>query len=49
MDIELSVELRGWYHLYEKRLVQNEIGHRFYLGENNISVEFLKQNTFSGR
>jgi len=31
LDIELSVELRGWYHLHEKRLVQNEFGHRFYL------------------
>lgn len=31
LDIELSVELRGWYHLYKKRLVQNEFGHRFYL------------------
>jgi len=25
------MELRGWHHLYEKRLVQNEFGHRFYL------------------
>ena len=31
LDIELSVELRGWYHLQEKRSVQNEFGHRFYL------------------
>jgi len=31
LDIQLSVELRGWYHLYEKRLVQSEFGHRFYL------------------
>ena len=30
-DIELSNELRGWYHLHKKRLVQNEYGHRFYL------------------
>lgn len=31
IDIELSVELRGWYHLHDKRLVQSEFGHRFYL------------------
>jgi len=31
LDAQLSVELRGWYHLYEKRLVQSEFGHRFYL------------------
>lgn len=30
-DIQLSVELRGWYHLYESRLVQNEFGNRHYL------------------
>ncbi len=30
-DIALSAELRGWYHLYKKRLVQNEFGNRFYL------------------
>lgn len=30
-DTELAAELRGWYHLYEKRLVQNEYGNRFYL------------------
>lgn len=29
-DIDLSAGLRGWYHLYDKRLVQNEFGHRFY-------------------
>jgi len=31
LDAKLSVELRGWYHLYENRLVQNEFSHRFYL------------------
>lgn len=30
-DSQLSAELRGWYHLYKDRLVQNEFGHRFYL------------------
>lgn len=30
-DAQLSTELRGWYHLYENRLVQDEFGHRFYL------------------
>ncbi len=30
-DIKLSSELRGWYHLHGKRLVQNEFGNRFYL------------------
>ena len=34
--IELSVELRGWYHLYEKRLVQSESGHRFYLDSYGV-------------
>ena len=36
LDIELSVELRGWYHLYEKRLVQSESGHRFYLNSHGV-------------
>lgn len=31
LDIDLSAELRGWYHLHRERLVQNEIGQRFYL------------------
>jgi len=31
LDTELSLALRGWYHSHEDRLVQNEIGHRFYL------------------
>jgi len=30
-DLKLCDELRGWYSLYEKRLVQNEFGIRFYL------------------
>lgn len=30
-DLELSIACRGWYHLYEKRMVFNEFGHRFYL------------------
>ena len=30
-DTKLSSELRGWYSIYERRLVQNEFGHRFYL------------------
>jgi transcriptional regulator with XRE-family HTH domain len=30
-DSKLCGELRGWYTLYEKRLVQNEFGNRFYL------------------
>lgn len=30
-DEQLSLELRGWYHLYENRLVQDEFGHRLYL------------------
>ena len=30
-DAKLSLELRGWYHLYDSRLVQDEFGHHFYL------------------
>lgn len=30
-DVQLSAELRGWYHTHKKRLVLNEFGHRFYL------------------
>jgi len=30
-DIELSVEMRGWYHLFKNKFVENEIGQRFYL------------------
>jgi len=30
-DTKLSSELRGWYHLHDNRLVQNEYGTRFYL------------------
>ncbi len=30
-DAKLSAELRGWYHLHDRRLVQNEFGNRFYL------------------
>ena len=30
-DPALSLELRGWYRLYQNRLVQNEFGNRFYL------------------
>ena len=30
-DSKLCGELRGWYSVYENRLVQNEFGNRFYL------------------
>ena len=30
-DTKLSSELRGWYSIYERHLVQNEFGQRFYL------------------
>ena len=30
-DSKLCGELRGWYSLYERRLVQNEFGNRFYM------------------
>jgi len=30
-DIDLAGELRGWYSIYNKRLVQNEFGNRFYI------------------
>lgn len=30
-DEKMSIELRGWYHLHNRCLVQNEFGHRFYL------------------
>jgi len=30
-DTKMSMELRGWYHPYDRRLVQNEFGNRFYL------------------
>jgi len=30
-DPDLAAELRGWYRPYERRLVQNEFGNRFYL------------------
>ena len=29
-DIDLAAELRGWYNIYNKQLVQNEFGNRFY-------------------
>jgi len=35
-DTELCIELRGWYFLYEKRLVQNEFGSRFYLDKYGV-------------
>lgn len=38
-DLELSIAYRGWYHLYEKRMVFNEFGHRFYL--DNYGVKWL--------
>lgn len=31
IDPKLSLELLGWYHLHDDRLVQNEFGNRFYL------------------
>lgn len=31
IDPILSNEVRGWYHMFERRLVQNEHGTRFYL------------------
>jgi hypothetical protein len=30
-DENLGAELRGWYHLHGRRLVENEYGNRFYL------------------
>jgi len=30
-DQDLAAALRGWYRLYESRLVQNEFGNRFYI------------------
>jgi len=30
-DTDLAAELRGWYIIYDKRLIQNEFGVRFYL------------------
>jgi transcriptional regulator with XRE-family HTH domain len=30
-DPELAAELRGWYRLRDRRLVENEFGNRFYL------------------
>jgi len=30
-DIDFAAELRGWYTVYEKRLVQNEFGNKFYI------------------
>jgi transcriptional regulator with XRE-family HTH domain len=30
-DAELAAELRGWYRLRDRRLVENEFGNRFYL------------------
>jgi transcriptional regulator with XRE-family HTH domain len=30
-DTDLAAELRGWYTVYDKRLVQNEFGIRFYI------------------
>ncbi|MCL2588310.1 MAG: helix-turn-helix domain-containing protein, partial [Oscillospiraceae bacterium] len=39
LDTKLRTELRGWYHLYGNRLVQNEFGHRFYL--DTYGVQWL--------
>lgn len=36
IDTKLSSELRGWYHLYDGRLVQNEFGCRFYLDSYGV-------------
>ena len=30
-DPDLAKELRGWYRPRDRRLVENEFGHRFYL------------------
>ena len=30
-DYDLAAELRGWYRLRGRRLVENEYGNRFYL------------------
>ena len=38
-DIDLAAEIRGWYSIYEKRLVQNEFGNRFYI--NAYGVKWL--------
>ena len=38
-DTELAAGMRGWYFMYEKRLVQNEFGNRFYL--DNYGVRWL--------
>ncbi len=38
-DVELGAAYRGWYHLYEKLLVRNEFGDRFYL--DNYGVKWL--------
>jgi len=36
IDSKLSTELRGWYQLYDERLVQNEFGCRFYLDSYGV-------------
>ena len=38
-DTDLAAELRGWYSVYEKRLVQNEFGNRFYI--DNYGTKWL--------
>jgi hypothetical protein len=38
-DTDLAAEVRGWYNIYEKRLVQNEFGNRFYI--NTYGVKWL--------
>jgi transcriptional regulator with XRE-family HTH domain len=39
LDADLSLELRGWYHLHANRLVHNEFGNRFYL--DNYGAKWL--------
>ena len=38
-DTELAAELRGWYHIYNERLAQNEFGQKFYI--DTYSVKWL--------
>jgi len=38
-DIDLAAEIRGWYNMYDKRMVQNEFGNRFYI--NTYGVKWL--------
>lgn len=36
-DSQLGVALRGWYHLFDSRLVRNEYGHSFYLDTYGVT------------